>query len=377
MYFLQIFTIIHVKIIRVTLKLKSVKHLLFIIAVISIAFNACMLNKPEQRSEKYGGTLKINTSDVPDLIFPGQVLKSSEQLIVNQVYTGLLKYHPKTLEVIPALAKSWKASEDKTNYTFQLKTNAYFHDDDCFENGKGRNIVAADVKYSIEQIFHYHMLSQHEFSKQVKNIKGVPALIDKGLNGKELNISGIETPNDSVIIFNLLAPDAMFFHFLASTNSLIFPKEAFESYGFKSTVGSGAYYLKYPKVKGKTITLVANKNYFESTKRGEQLPFIDTILISSVTSPPQELLLFERGDLDLILGINDHYVTRFLENHIDQFQSNPPYYVMKQTVDDLNHIRYNFLRANIRNFEINTMGYFDLSTVYFKTPITNEVKVLN
>ncbi|MBI9069561.1 MAG: hypothetical protein JEZ09_19855, partial [Salinivirgaceae bacterium] len=304
-------------------------------------------------------------------------LKSSEQLIINQVYVGLLKYHPKTLDVIPSLAKSWKSINNETKYIFDLNKNAFFHDDVCFDNNIGRNIVASDVKYSIEQILHFHKKSQHNISDQVKNISGVNAIIETDLSSKETNVSGIKTPNDSTIVFELLKPDPMFFHFLASTNSLVFPKEAFEKYAFKSTVGSGPFCFKYPEIKGKAITLSANQNYFGRSKRNETLPFIDSIITSFITSPPQELLLFERGDLDLILGINPTYISAFLENHIDKFQSNPPYYIMKQTVDDYNNIQYNFVRANVRKIEINSIGYFDFSEVYFKDPEIQEVNVLN
>jgi ABC-type transport system substrate-binding protein len=337
--------------------------------------SGCNLNGKKERDEKYGSTLHINASDVPDIIFPGQVLKLSEQLIVSQVYAGLLKYNPRNLELEPQLAENWQTLDQGLSYRFELVNNAFFHNDACFPDGKGRKIVASDIKYSIEQICHLHLLSQHELSKQIKNIKGAEVFQGAKLTNNMPHIDGIKVLNDTLIEFELNEADPLFEYFLASTNSLVFPPEAFNAYGFNSTVGSGAYTFNYAEIKGQAITLIANPNYFVETPQQERLPFIDTIQVSFITSPPKELMLFEQDKLDLVLNVNEQYISQFLDKNIDKFQSNPPYFIMKQTTDYNQNIHINFIRANVHGLYLNSLGYFDLSIAYFMEPVPQQIKI--
>src|SRR5688572_4306056 len=52
---------------------------------------------------------------------------SDFQIDVN-VYEGLLRFKPGTLEIEPALAESYTASEDGMSYTFKLRAGVKFHD---------------------------------------------------------------------------------------------------------------------------------------------------------------------------------------------------------------------------------------------------------
>ena len=60
--------------------------------------------------------------------------------------------------VKPALAEIiWDISKDGISYTFYLRKGVYFHDDDCFPNGKDKimRAKAQDVKYCFDRLcFH-------------------------------------------------------------------------------------------------------------------------------------------------------------------------------------------------------------------------------
>ena len=353
--------------------MRNLYTILIITLSVIINFSSCTTN--EVRDDRYGGTFKINASDVPDIVFPGRVLKQSEQLIVNQVYTGLVKYNTRSIEIVPSLATKWRAERNQTLYTFYLHNDAYFHRDRCFENKGIRQITAYDVKYSMEQIAKFHVRNHHEISSQLLNIEGSDGIVDSLSDIESLNISGIKVVNDTVIVFELKESDPLFLHYLASTNSLVFAHEAFETYGFESTVGSGAYIFSYPSIKGQAMSLLANPDYFQHNRHQYQLPFVDTIIVSFITSPPKELVLFENDELDMIIGISGDYVIDFLDRHIDQFQSNPPYYIMKQVTDSQKNLNYNFIRSNVQNMHINSIGYFDFSEIYFKDPAVQEIVI--
>lgn len=340
-----------------------------------LIFFSCNTANEDKRGEKYGGTLRVNATDVPDIIFPGRVLKSSEQLIINQVYIGLVKYNAENLKIESSLAKTWRVERNKSLYTFYLHNNAYFHEDACFGDKKIKKITANDVKYSIEKIALHHAINEHAIASQLKNIEGSEILLNEKIAADSINIKGIEVLNDTTIIFKLKETDELFLHYLAGTNTLIFAKEAFQKYGFKNTIGSGAFTFNYPHIKGETMNLIANSKFFLKNQQQQQLPFIDTIKISFITSAKRELNMFEQEKLDLVTGVSGNYVIDFLDRHIDDFQSNPPYYFMKQTVNTENKTLYNFVRSNVQNIQFNSLGYFDFSQIYFKEPIAQEISL--
>ncbi len=57
-----------------------------------------------------------------------------------------------SMTVIPSLAKSWTVSDDRKTYTFIIRDDVFFHDNDVFPNGKGRKMTAQDVAYSLGRI---------------------------------------------------------------------------------------------------------------------------------------------------------------------------------------------------------------------------------
>ena len=65
----------------------------------------------------------------------------------NQLFNGLVQLSD-NLEVEPCIAKFWDISQDGLTYTFHLRSDVYFHDNELFEDGKGRNVVASDFVHS-------------------------------------------------------------------------------------------------------------------------------------------------------------------------------------------------------------------------------------
>src|ERR1041385_5107437 len=63
---------------------------------------------------------------------------------VHQLYNTLVEVD-QDLNIVPSLAKSWEISGDRRTYIFHLRNDVFFHDDDVFDNGKGRRLVAKDV----------------------------------------------------------------------------------------------------------------------------------------------------------------------------------------------------------------------------------------
>jgi ABC-type transport system substrate-binding protein len=84
-------------------------------------------------------------------IDPAFAKNQSVMWAVHQLYNTLVEVDSQ-LNIIPSLAKGWKISDDKRVYTFYLRNDVVFHDDECFSNGKGRRMTAKDVEYSFKRI---------------------------------------------------------------------------------------------------------------------------------------------------------------------------------------------------------------------------------
>ena len=61
----------------------------------------------------------------------------------NQLFNGLVQLD-NALNVNPSIAKKWSISNDALSYTFTLRDDVFFHNDELFENGKGRKVVSQE-----------------------------------------------------------------------------------------------------------------------------------------------------------------------------------------------------------------------------------------
>jgi len=64
--------------------------------------------------------------------------------MIKSLFDGLMDYKPGTTELVPDLAESYEISDDGLTYTFKLRQVVKFHN--------GRELTAADVKYSLERL---------------------------------------------------------------------------------------------------------------------------------------------------------------------------------------------------------------------------------
>jgi len=103
--------------------------------------------------EKYGGVLKINFGGKgPVAFFPQKVSLSNSVTISKLGYETLLRYNDSGSEIEGLLAKKWEINEAGDEYTIYLNENIYFHDDECFPEGEGRELNSEDVAYCFTQL---------------------------------------------------------------------------------------------------------------------------------------------------------------------------------------------------------------------------------
>ena len=215
----------------------------------------------------------------------------------NQLYNSLVSFDDK-MNLVPMVAKSWDISEDGLTYTFHLRDDVQFHEDECFT--EPRFVTAADFVYSFNRVVDKQLSSPGMwiFSsvKQVNEKFAFTAL------------------NDTTLQIELSKPFPPFLGILSMTYASVVPKEAIEYYGndFRShPVGTGPFKFQYWK---ENVKLVFRKNpdYFERDEAGERLPYIDAVSISVLIDKQVAFLEFIKGKFDFMSGIDARYKDELL-----------------------------------------------------------------
>ncbi|MDQ2862384.1 MAG: ABC transporter substrate-binding protein, partial [Bacteroidota bacterium] len=98
---------------------------------------------------------------------------------VHQIYSTLIQTDD-SLRLVPSLAKSWDISVDNLTYTFHLRNDVFFQDNEAFPNGKGRKMTAADVAYSFNRILDVNTASSGAwiFNNRVDSLHPFTAIDD-------------------------------------------------------------------------------------------------------------------------------------------------------------------------------------------------------
>lgn len=208
---------------------------------------------------------------------------------VKQLYNTLLE-PDSLLELRPSLARHWEISADHRTYTFTLRSDVYFHDNEVFPEGKGRRMTAADVVYSLRRIM-------------------LPATASPGawiFNGKVDPDKGFIALNDSTFQLTLLQPFHPILGILSMQYCSIIPKEVVEKYGAdfrKHPCGTGPFQFHYWD-EGQALIFHKNPRYFEKDSAGIPLPYLDAVQISFLDSKASEFLLFRQGQIDFMNDID-------------------------------------------------------------------------
>ena len=263
-------------------------------------------NQVAKGGVKYGGVFKMNETEDFKSLYPLNVTFSIEQRITNQIYEGLLKFDQEDLSIIPSLAEKWEVNEDATSFTFHIRKGVKFHDDNCFDGGKGREVKAADFKYCFDRICVSDPSNQMYWLFKDK-VKGANEYHEATNNKKSIEggVSGVTVVDDYTIKIDLNYSFAGFLNIMSHASTVVYPKEAVETYGLDmriNAVGTGPFRVKKIK-ESETVILDRNPNYWKSDKHGNQLPYLDGLKFSFNKEKKAELLEFKKGNLDLVFRL--------------------------------------------------------------------------
>lgn len=182
-------------------------------------------------------------------------------------------------ELAPSLAVDWAISEDRREYTFQIRKDVKFHSGDTLD--------AEDVKYSL--------------NRTITMGQGPAWYLDQ--------IKTIEVTGEYEVKVTLKSPYSPFLRILASEPcAYIVNKETVEQHGgvaegetnewmTSHEDGTGPFQLEKWDP-GEELTLTSFENYWRSP------PKLEKIRLKVIEEPSTQMMLLQSGDIDLIaLGL--------------------------------------------------------------------------
>ncbi len=211
--------------------------------------------------------------------------------MMNQIFNGLIQIDS-DLHTVPCIAKTWQVSTDGLNYTFNLRSDVYFHDSPLFKDGRGRKVIAADFVYSFYRLIDPKVGSSGGwiFSDKVKDIHNFTAI------------------NDSTFQIRLLKPFPAFLNLLTTLYCSVVPYEVVEHYGkdFRShPIGTGPFKFKYWK-EDEILVLLKNEHYWEK-EAGVRLPYLDAVKVSFISDKQSAFMNFIKKELDFFDKVDGSY----------------------------------------------------------------------
>ncbi|GIK98641.1 MAG: peptide ABC transporter substrate-binding protein [Alphaproteobacteria bacterium] len=236
-----------------------------------------------QDTPKQGGSMIVTYKDDVSTLDPAIGYDWQNWSMIKSLFDGLMDYKPGTTELMPDLAESYEISADGTVFTFKLRQGVKFHN--------GRELTASDVKYSIERVV--NPATQSPGQGFFASIKG----FDEMAGGSATELSGVTTPDDHTVVFELTRPDATFLHVMALNFSFAVPKEAVDEHGADFAthpVGTGAFKLREWTL-GQRVVFERNPDYYR-----EGVPYLDEITFEIGQEPTVALLRLQRGEVDIL-----------------------------------------------------------------------------
>jgi oligopeptide transport system substrate-binding protein len=297
----------------------------------------------------YGGTFMTSENEKYQTLFPHFITDLGSANVANQMYEGLVKFNPQNLTVVSAIAESWTVDESLTEYTFSLKKDVAFHDDPCFEGGKGRTVTANDFKFAFELLCtkkDNNSSFQNTFQDRLEGANAYH-------NGEADNVSGITVVDDYTLKMKLTAPSASFIQILCNPILSVFPKEAYDKYSTEMKIGTGPFVFHNGGDPEKEAILLRNKNYHVKDEYGNQLPYVDTVMFKFIPTKTAELEAFRSGELSMIYGLPSEKITEVVQENTPDFTGKPPKYILLRQPEMVSQFyEFNLTREHFKDVRV-------------------------
>ena len=277
-----------------TIGFQQIYILLAVIAFSFFIFNSCRNDANENTNKKVFRYNQLNTISSLD---PAFARNQANMWAIQSLFDALVEVND-SLQIKPSLSKSWTISDDGLTYTFNLKTNVFFHNNPCFPNGIGRKMTASDVVFSFQRLVDTTVNSPGSWIFKDRIADKTPFI----------------AINDSTFVLSLKKPFRPMLGILTMQYCSIVPPEAINFYKKdfrKNPVGTGAFRFK-KWLENQGLFLIKNDNYWDFDSNGTRLPYLDGVRTTFMPDRKTAYLEMMRGKLDFMSGIESSVVNELL-----------------------------------------------------------------
>jgi ABC-type transport system substrate-binding protein len=253
-------------------------------------------NQPESEGEpQIGGKIVFGVeSNIASLDPAGSLAQPSDILTALAIYDHLIDYDPDG-KLVPSLATEWSSTDDLKTWTIKLRDDVKFQD--------GTPFNADAVKAQFER-----------FLDPATNCTCAPTVAQ---------ITKVDAPDDTTVVFTLNAPNAFWANTLAGTLGFIASPTATAKFGAdyaRNPVGTGPFSLEDYD----TLVLKKNPDYWKEDDKGNKLPYLDEIKIEPIPDSKVRLQSLRSGDIDI-------FQTADTDNIVDVVKGGDAFKVQKVT----------------------------------------------
>lgn len=227
------------------------------------------------RAQSQGGTAVVAVAADPGHLNPAISTNAAVQLVSNPMFNGLVVLDQQG-RPHPDLATGWTISPDGLRVAFTLAPDVRWHD--------GARLTSADVKFTFEALlFRFHSRTRAGLAPAVE---------------------GIDTPDDTTVVFRLRRPHAALLRQLDVTEAPILPRHIYAE-GDPNRhpanlrpVGSGPFRFESYR-RDDSIAMVRNDTYF---KPG--LPYLDRLVFRVLPDSNTQVQALLNNEVDYLSRIS-------------------------------------------------------------------------
>jgi len=214
-----------------------------------------------------GGELRVGMGDalvVPD---PHTAGSQTDHQILGNIYEGLTRRNVETGAIEPALAESWEANADYTQFTFRLRPGVTFHD--------GSPLAASDVAWSIDRIVNPD--TKATFSSDLAFVEST------------------EVIDDTTVVINLSQPFALLPTILADNTFAAIVPESNGANLMTTPIGTGPFQWE-AMVPQTSVTLTRFADYWDPPTG----PAIDGVTFLAIPDANAKIQALLSNQVDMV-----------------------------------------------------------------------------
>ncbi len=302
--------------------------------------------------KQYGGTVHLSIKTSRGVCNPLTNNTLDHHRVQQLIFEPLLKPSTNQRGWNYHLAKTVRVASGGSKIFIELKQNIRFAPDPCFRLASDE-LTTKDIAFSLSMACsnNPHIVSNDYLAGL---IRGGKQFRKQNLNPLLKTVSGIQIIDDYNLIINLDRPINHFLEMLCGPSFGIMSKQAASYYTsdfFNHPVGTGPFVLE-ESLADRSI-YVANEHYWRKDRLGNQLPFVDKIVVRFNVRGNQAHRLFLKNKLDLLFDLPVEDLQNAFGTLSDaKSGKNPLHEVCVKNAAKVHFIQFDCTRAPFNNINL-------------------------